>query len=316
MARKILHSATGQVWKLVRLQHGVIARRQLLGLGFTPAQIDQRIKNGRLHRLFTGVYAVGRPEVSRKGHWWAAVLAAGDDALLSHGNGGALYRVRPEPRGPIHVSVPLTSRRSRDGIAIHPRLLLPHEVTTHEGVPTVSIAVVLVDAAAELRRGPLESCINEADIQGHITVPALREAIDEMPQRPGRKDLRETIDRRTFRFTRSALERAFIPLALRAGLSRPETGVEVAGYEVDFYWPDLGLVVETDGLTYHRTPAQQEADRRRDQALFAALNRPPLRFTHSQIKYEPGYVTAMLATVARGLRAEQVGGQLEQVRHR
>ena len=252
--------------------------------------------------------------MTRKGWWWAAVLGAGDDALLSHGSGGALYGVRDEPTGPIHVSVPPPSRRSRDGIAIHPRQLLEHEITTHEGVPTVSIAVVLVDAAAELRRGPLESCINEADIKGLITVPKLRAEVDLMPQRPGRKDLRETIDRRTFRFTRSQLERAFIPLALRAGLSRPETRVEVAGYEVDFYWPDLGLVVETDGLTYHRTPAQQDADRRRDQAIFAALNRPPLRFTHSQIKYEPGYVTAMLATVARRL-AEEVGRQFEQVGH-
>ena len=50
----------------------------------------------------------------------------------------------------------------------------------------------------------------------------------------------------------------------------PLTRVRVNGYEVDFYWPDLGLVVETDGLAYHRTPAQQAADRVRDQAHTAA----------------------------------------------
>jgi very-short-patch-repair endonuclease len=35
----------------------------------------------------------------------------------------------------------------------------------------------------------------------------------------------------------------------------------VNGYRIDFYWPDLELVVETDGLRYHRTPEQQAKDR-------------------------------------------------------
>jgi very-short-patch-repair endonuclease len=75
---------------------------------------------------------------------------------------------------------------------------------------------------------------------------------------------------------------------------------------VDFYWPDLGLVVEADGLRYHRTPAQQTKDRIRDQAhLVAGLT--PLRFTHAQVRFEPGYVKATLAAAARQLRTKQGG---------
>ena len=44
-----------------------------------------------------------------------------------------------------------------------------------------------------------------------------------------------------------------------AGLPLPAAGRRVNGFKVDFYWPELGLVVETDGLRYHRTPAQQSA---------------------------------------------------------
>src|SRR5256885_671482 len=76
--------------------------------------------------------------------------------------------------------------------------------------------------------------------------------------------------RRTFTKTRSDLERDFIPLARAAGLPRPLTQQIVSGHEVDFYWPELGLVVESDGLRYHRTPAQQAKDRRRDQTHTAA----------------------------------------------
>lgn len=62
------------------------------------------------------------------------------------------------------------------------------------------------------------------------------------------------MDRRIFTLTDSALERRFLPIVRRAGLRMPRTQVHVSGFRVDFYWPDLGLVVETDGLGYHRTP--------------------------------------------------------------
>lgn len=314
MGSNFLHSVEARTWRLIRAQHGVVSRGQLVSFGWTRNEVGHRLRNGRLHRLFDGVYAVGRPDVTRRGWWMAATLAAGVGALLSHGSAGALYAIHPEPTGPIHVSIPLPSRRSRDGLTLHRRNLLPHEIREREGIPVVAVEVAVVDLATHLRRGPLETVVNNADIKGLVTVPELRESLDHMPRRAGKRNLRETLDRRTFRFTRSELERAFIPLALRAALSRPETRAVVSGFEVDFHWPDFGLVVETDSLTYHRTAQQQDTDRRRDQAHVAA-GLTALRFTHSQIRHEPGYVRAMLASVALRL-AEELGRELEQVRDR
>ena len=112
--------------------------------------------------------------------------------------------------------------------------------------------------------------------------------------------VRTLIDRRTFRLTRSDLEAIFIPLSVRAGLGIPLTREWVNGFEVDFFWPDLGLVVETDGGRFHRTPPQQTADRRRDQAHMRA-GLTPLRFTHGQVEFERRRVEATLAAVARRL---------------
>jgi very-short-patch-repair endonuclease len=77
--------------------------------------------------------------------------------------------------------------------------------------------------------------------------------------------------------------------------------VSLNGFKVDFYWPDLGLVVETDGLRYHRTPAEQARDRRRDQAHTAAGLRA-LRFTHAQVVFEGGHVESTLVAVAQRVR--------------
>lgn len=98
------------------------------------------------------------------------------------------------------------------------------------------------------------------------------------------------------------LERRFLHLVRRAGLPLPETGVMLNGFKVDFHWPELGLVVETDGLRYHRTPAQQARDRERDQAHTAA-GLTPLRFTHAQVARDPDGVARTLIAVAERLRA-------------
>ena len=80
----------------------------------------------------------------------------------------------------------------------------------------------------------------------------------------------------------------------------PQTGNRVNGFRVDFHWPELGLVVETDGLRYHRTPAQQARDRRRDQA-HAAAGLTTLRFTHAQVRFEPANVREVLGQVVARL---------------
>lgn len=88
---------------------------------------------------------------------------------------------------------------------------------------------------------------------------------------------------------------------------RRETRKWVNGFKADFYWPDLGLVVETDGLRYHRTTSQQRRGLERDQTHLAA-GMLALRFSHGQIRYEPDYVRAVLRrTAARALAAADPG---------
>ncbi|HEY6731627.1 MAG TPA: DUF559 domain-containing protein [Solirubrobacterales bacterium] len=154
--------------------------------------------------------------------------------------------------------------------------------------------------APRLDRAGIERMINEADKYNLAHPPGLRRALDERSGEPGVARLRQILDRRTFRLTQAELERRFLPLASKSGLPVPLTGQWVNGFEVDFFWPDLGLVVETDGLRYHRTPAEQARDRLRDQAHTAA-GLTQLRFTHEQVRYKPDYVGKILAQTASRL---------------
>lgn len=271
-------------------------------LGFSSEAIRHRIDRGRLNPVRRGVYAVGRPSLTQSGRWMAAVLACGDGAILSHSSAAALWRIGSEQRNLIELSLPSLSRRRRPGLLIHrrPSLQLKRDTTTRHNIPVTTPVQTLIDLALRLDRRGVERMINEADKYDLIHPPELRRALEERVGEPGVARLRHILDRRTFRLTKEELERRFLPLARQAGLPAPLTGQWVNRFEVDFYWPDFGLVVETDGLRYHRTPAEQARDRLRDQAHTAA-GLTQLRFTHEQVRYEPDYVVQILAATVRQL---------------
>src|SRR3954464_11500831 len=125
-----------QIWALVRAQHGVIARRQLLAAGVSEKAIEHRLRTGRLRRVHRGVYAVGRPELTQHGRWMAAVLACGRGAALSHTSAAALWGIRPEHAGRIHVSLPDGRRPKQPGIRTHRRARL--DATAKDGIPLTS----------------------------------------------------------------------------------------------------------------------------------------------------------------------------------
>jgi very-short-patch-repair endonuclease len=179
---------------------------------------------------------------------------------------------------------------------------LSEHVVRCGAIPVTSPALTLVDLASRLTRDQVEDAVNQADRVRVIDPETLRADLEELGRMPGAAALRRILDRRTFTLTDSRLERRFLPIAAAAGLPPPRTGERVNGFKVDFWWPDLGLVVETDGLRYHRTPAQQARDRIRDQAHTAA-GLTPLRFTRAQVVFERQRVTATLAAVARRLKA-------------
>jgi very-short-patch-repair endonuclease len=158
----------------------------------------------------------------------------------------------------------------------------------------------MIDISRRLEPPDLERAVNEADRLDLIDPESLLDALGAHRGQRGVRALEVLLSRHVFRLTDSELERRFLRLVDRVGLPLPVTGVRLNGFKVDFYWPHLGLVVETDGLRYHRTPAQQARDQLRDQAHVTA-GLTALRFTHAQVCFEARYVIATMRAVATRL---------------
>lgn len=201
----------------------------------------------------------------------------------------------------VEVTIRSNSGGHRSGIRVHRRLLLPdNSFDKRRGIPVTSVVQTLVDLAADPRNVRIERSVNEADRLDLIDPEALRDTLADHRRQPGVRRLQRILDRHTFRLTDSELERRFLALVRDAGLPLPMTRQRLNGFIVDFFWPKLGLVVETDGLRYHRTPIQQARDKHRDQ-VHAAAGLTALRFSHSQVCFEAAEVQAILLAVSRRL---------------
>ncbi len=228
----------------------------------------------------------------------AAVLACGDGAALSHRSAAALWRIGHEAPRRIDISIRRNSELRRPGILVHRRPeLAADDIGCRDCIPVTEPARTLIDLATKLGPIAVERAVNEADKRDLIDPETLRAKLDRYEGERGVRVLRRLLDKRTFRLSDSDLEILFRPIAAEAGLPFPLSKQVVNGWEVDFYWPDLGLVVETDGLRYHRTASTQTRDVRRDRA-HALAGMTPLRFTHYEVKYEPAVVRVELSRAA------------------
>jgi hypothetical protein len=104
---------SGTVRAIAREQEGIVARAQLLAAGVSASAIDRALRSGALHRVHLGVYAAVAPELlTEDGHLIAALLAAGEGALLSHGTAAWRWRIIPAPPSVMQLAVP----RAREGL--------------------------------------------------------------------------------------------------------------------------------------------------------------------------------------------------------
>lgn len=278
-------------------QHGVLTHAQLVALGLTSEAIKHRIARGKLHPVYRGVFALGRPQLDRSGQQKAALLACATRSALSHSAGLEYWRLGlPQRRLEITVSPPRRVRHP--GLRVHQsRTLTAPEIITVDGIAVTDPLRTLIDMAPRWKNGELDDTIERMSQMNLRSPERLLAQLERRASIPGTRLVRDALTRWTLSLTQTQLERRFLPIAKRAGLPEPQRQRHVNGHRVDFFFPQLGLVVEADSLRFHRTAARQTADLRRDQEHVAA-GLIPVRYSHVQITYEPDHVERSLRQIA------------------
>jgi len=281
----------------------VVTYNALRAAGMTHSAIRHAVASGRLHPRHRGVYAVGRPQLSQLGVWYAAVLACGDDAALSHASAGTLQALTERGGEWPHVSVPTDhGRRRASGLTIHRTAsLMPTDVTVVAGIRVTTVERTLIDLARTTDRRALRAAVRQAERLHRIDLVALRERVAQPRTNIAHARLFRLLSAYVpgSGLTDSELEARFLELCVRARLPMPERQVAIGPYRVDFLWRNARIVVEMDGRATHDTAMAFAEDRSRDRAL-AAAGYLVLRFTWAEVVYHAAAVAAeLLAAVGR-----------------
>jgi hypothetical protein len=247
-------------------QHGIVARWQLVALGFSAGAIKNRIANGQLRLLHRGVYAVGHTHLTPNGRRMAAVLACGDGAFLSHSSAARVRGVRNASLSTFDVTVPAGRRPRRPGIRVHETAALhPDDVSLVDGIPVATVPRILIDLAPVLSPHKLLNVIEAADRQYLFDLVAIDRAIARTPNRRGIAKLQGVLaGYRPAPFTRSRIEREVHDELAQRDLPHHATNQQVAGVEPDIWFPESRLAVQIDTHDYHGSPRAFEQDRRDD----------------------------------------------------
>lgn len=291
--------------ELAGRQYGVASTRQLRRLGYSYASIERAASAGRLHRVHQGVYAVGHTSLSLYGQCLAAVLACGPGALLSHWSAAWLLGLLPTQPVPVHVTTPV-QRQSRRPIRVHrSRTLTDADRGVEDGIPVTSVARTALDLAPRIRPASLDRLLQRAEELQLFDLPEFESVLERNRGHHGASRLRLALHLYApAPFTRSGLERRFLGLLTEAGIATPSTGYNVAGHELDVYWPDHRFAVELDVFETHGSRSSFEADRLRDEDLKLA-GVELIRVTGHRLEREPERVLERVALLI-GRRAEDL----------
>ncbi|MBA3746638.1 MAG: type IV toxin-antitoxin system AbiEi family antitoxin domain-containing protein [Solirubrobacterales bacterium] len=278
-------------------QHGCIRSDQLAACGLDRAAVARRVRKGWLHRVHTGVYAVGYASDTLHAQFMAAALAGGQDAHLSHRASCALAGLVRWDRRLIDVTVRGSAKRSRPGIRFHrARSLDPRDTTRLHGIPCTTPARAILEIAAQLSDTRLKRLVRQAQAERLANTRQIADVLGRANGHAATARIAAIIATGAAP-TASGHEDVVLDLILRAGFEHPVVNgpvrTKATTYFPDLRWPAQRLILEVDS-GWHDGHIAQGLDAAR-QADLEAVGERVLRTTREQALIAPDQLVTRLA---------------------
>jgi very-short-patch-repair endonuclease len=294
--------------KVAELQHGVVHRETLIGAGLTRAMIDRRVDRGQLKRRLPSVYTFGGSPPTDEQTLVVHAFSAGADGAVSHDSAAFLWGlIRRRPKG-THVVVRRWHREHRTECTVHESLDLGSaDRVALNGVPVTTAARTVVDLGATspwlveraLGEGLRMDLFNVAEVKGFVTRVARKGRRGVGVIRPY-LEMHGAVRGRT----ESVLEDRFLKILFERGIRLPVAQFEVRDdrgvvvCRADFSYPELRLLIEVDGRSYHSDTIAFQRDRDK-QNRTQELGWQTLRFTWDDVSRRPEHVAATMSSFLR-----------------
>lgn len=270
------------VHRFAARQGGHITRAQLEQSGLAARTVASWVSAGKLIRVYRGVYAVGHLQSNPINAAHAALLAGGERCALAGPCALVLWGVwRYWPK---RLEIVLAGDRRPSGLIVHrSTTLLRRDITMVQGLRVTSPARTMLDNAQRLNAKQLARAVNDLRLRDLLTIDQLADVIARNRTHEAVTLLQPHLEFAQEEPTRSELEDHFLPLLRKHKLPTPRINVRIAGYRVDAYFHEHGLIVELDGWKRHRSKERFLGDRRQDFAILAATGIPTVRLPYDDV---------------------------------
>jgi len=275
-----------------------------------------RLATGEWNRVHRGVFRLGCRQLTREDREMAALLAAGEGAVLSHISAARRLGLDVSPQDEsVNITIAASRKAKVRGARVwRSRNLGLSDVTTHRRLRMTNLPRTLIDLASVLDDGWLRAAFDSAVRKDSANAKWIWRALSRHgPGRRGIGRLRALLEeyRRGDEVPDSALESLALELAKATG-RKPRVHYKVLEgarhvAEVDLAWPELRLCAEFDGWKYHGTREAFVRDRARDRELFP-LGWAVLRFPWDDVVSDPDTFIHDLVRSYEA-RAASLGGQ-------
>ena len=277
--------------ELASKQWGVVTRADLDAVDVSWKWLERRLRTGEWRRVHRGVFRLGCNPPSAEERDMAALLAAGEGAVLSHFSAARRLGLDVPRDDSVHVTIPEHRKaKVRKATVFRSRRLTSSDVSHQRRFRVTSLPRTLIDLASVLDDGWLRAAFESAVRQQRSYVEWISRTLAEHGSgRRGVARLRALVEEYlegSGELTDSVLEALALELAKATG-SPPKLHWNILKgarhvAEVDFAWPERRLCVQCDGWQWHGTRQAFVKDRRCDRQL-AALGWMVLRYTWEDV---------------------------------
>lgn len=261
-------------------RNSIVGANELRAHGISRSWVHAEIRRGLLHRVLHDTYFVGAGIGVMSQRQWetAAVISCRGVAALSRQSAALRLCGWHRGTGPIHVTSTVDHADETARCIVHHRTrsLPGSDVVLVDGDPATCFSRTVMDLARTSSKFQLANLMLDGSYRGLLDLADLAFRLERAHGHPWTVVVREAIDlfRAGSAGTRSMSEDRFIDAWMRRGFPEPMVNQPDAiagfGYEADFVWPELRLIVEIDGERAHGHPNARTRDLNRDEALRAA----------------------------------------------
>src|SRR5664280_138571 len=168
-----------RLYQLAEAQAGYFTAKQAHEVGYSRERLSDLTAREHFIRIQRGIYRLSHFPSSRFEDLFIAQMRAGPNSVISHDSALAVYDRTDVLPAEMHVIMPRTGSRRRDGIRLHTNNIEIDEITKWEGLPITTPSRTIADVIANgLGIDLVRQAVEEAMKRGLVTKAQLVEQAD------------------------------------------------------------------------------------------------------------------------------------------